>query len=141
VRHPLIRQSIVAVVTCLIASCSGRSGDTTVHGKVTFKGVPADGAVVVFHPRGAAVDAAARIAVSTGSDGSFGLGAAGQREIPAGDYDVTVVWERPVPPAARKDPGDDRQDALAGRYASPGRSGLSATIRLGENDLTPFELK
>ena len=94
----------------------------------------------MFHPRGS--DAASgRFAATTGPDGSFSLPAAGRGEIPAGDYDVTVVWERPAPPAARKSPGDDRRDALAGRFAIPGKSGLSATVRRGNNDLSPFDLK
>jgi hypothetical protein len=126
---------------CLLASCSGSRGGPAVRGTVTAKGVPVAGALVVFHPRGETGGAVVRPTAVTGEDGTFVLRTAGAEGAPAGEYDVTIVWEKPIPPAARKSPGIDRQDALNGKYARAAESGLKATIQPGDNELPPFDLK
>jgi hypothetical protein len=123
-----------------MVSCSGAK-TTKVTGKVTYKGVPAEGAMIVFHPRAQNPKESVRPAAVVGPDGNYSLKTAGVEGAPPGDYDVTIVWEKPIPPAARKPNGDDRADVLEGRYARPGTSGLSATIQPGQTELQPFDLK
>jgi hypothetical protein len=129
------------LAACLLASCSAKESGPIVRGKVTAKGAPIEGALVVFHPRGQSGPDVVRPSAVTGADGTFVLRTMGKEGTPAGEYDVTIVWEKSVPPAARKSPNAERQDVLGGRYARASESGLKATVQAGDTDLPPFDLK
>ena len=131
----------ILLVICLVCSACGEPSYQEVPvypaaGQITVKGKPAYGAVVVFHPQGdVGMTKGNKPFAMVAEDGSFqattyvtGDGA------PAGDYIVTVVW--PEDPHARG-PSPDR---LRGRYATPERSDLKATIGPEENNLPPWNL-
>ena len=61
---------------------------------------------------------------------------------PAGEYDVTVVWRGKLTgDDVHPDEADAGPDKLKGRYAEPAKSGLTATIASGKNELPAFQLK
>lgn len=117
-----------------------QSGPTLhpVSGTVTYKGKPAAGATVVFHPKGD--PAKPRAAGITDAAGAFQLSSPTGQGAEAGDYDVTVVMEIAAKDAKNTE-GDAMADALAGKYANAANSGLKATVAAGENRLAPFDLK
>jgi hypothetical protein len=120
-----------------MAGCGGPKPNA-VRGKVTYKGAPVEGASVIFHPKGQTGPGVVRPVGLTAADGTFALKTAGEDGAPPGDYDVTIIWEKP-PPGGWV--GENRQDALGGKYAVPGKSGLNATVQSGETELPPFDLK
>jgi hypothetical protein len=126
----------------LVVGCGSRLNG--VRGKVVYQGNPAQGALVVFHPKGGD-SRAHRPSGVVGADGTFKLsGPTGQGAV-AGQYAVTIVWPAEIKQAARKplstEPESDPPDRLGGRYANPSNTPLEATVASGSNELTPFELK
>lgn len=133
----------LSVAVVLLTGC-GPSLPTAypVTGEVRIDGEPAAGVELVFYaespppdelgvpvPR-AHTDASGRYEVSTytGGDGA-----------PAGGYSVSAIWMTEGPEGA--DPESfNTVDQLAGRYANPKTSGLTAEVNTGTNQLPPFEL-
>ncbi|HEY8503193.1 MAG TPA: carboxypeptidase-like regulatory domain-containing protein [Gemmataceae bacterium] len=147
---PSGRAWYLAVPAALLGlSCSGNGGEELhpVRGKVLYKGEPAAGAVVIFHPRqGEGVETVRPTAV-TGADGTFALATGRRPGAPPGEYAVTVTWPAEAQKAAPKkiagipDAGAPPPDRLNGRYARRSESGLAAQVRPGANDLEPFLLE
>jgi hypothetical protein len=111
-----------------------------VKGKVLFKGQPAEGAQVVFRP--ATEDSSAKPQpnpyADVRADGSFTLRTEPYGEgAPAGDYVVMISWY------TRSDPEDalTSKSKLPAKYADPTNPVIKATVKEGENDLQPFDLK
>jgi hypothetical protein len=117
-----------------------------VKGKVLFKGQPAEGAQVVFRP--AAESAGGGGSTPTASqpnpygdvksDGTFTLRTEPIGEgAPAGDYVVMISWY------TRTDPEDPltAKSKLPAKYSDPTTPILKATVKEGDNDLPPFDLK
>jgi hypothetical protein len=138
-RHPVW----LALSLAVLAGCSGGpKNGYPVRGKVTHNGTAAAGALVVFHPRGATGPDVVRPSAVTAEDGTFSLSIPGGTGAPAGEYDVTVVCEKPA--AAKGDKAGEREvsdDVFRGRFANPAGSGLRATVKAGDNDLPPFDLR
>jgi hypothetical protein len=133
---------LAAALAC--PACSG--GLNTVRGKVLYKGEPIKGAVVAFHPKNDDSAAAFRPTGFTDENGVFTLSTQKDSGAPAGEYRVTVIWldepAEPVGSAVSLSQGiPDRPDRLKGRYADPAKSGLTAVIRSGANELEPFKLE
>jgi hypothetical protein len=133
----------------LLAGCSEGQRFNPVVGKVFWRGKPAVGARVIFHPASATPNQPQPSAV-VGEDGSFRLRTYVQETratgdgAPAGEYKVTIDWSDLSPEAVSVDPGampPKPSDKLGGRYADSKRSTLQVTIKEGENTLQPFELK
>ena len=142
-----IRWCLAAAVLACGLGCSS-DGLHRVQGKVLLAdGRATEGAVVTFHPRGADPVQAQRPSAIVAADGTFSLTTGTQQGAPAGDYVVTVVW--PGDPPAAKSKGTistnvdepDRPDRLGGRYADVKTSTLRATVRPGNNQLSPFEVR
>jgi hypothetical protein len=145
------RRFAVASLTCLalvyFAGCSqsGVSKDTVypASGKVLVRGTPAEGARITFYP---VAEGASRpgMAIPSGDVDSSGVyhlqsylpgdGA------PAGEYRVTVSWPEPLPPGANPEQVS-RKDRLAGKYADPTKSKLTAKVEKGDGEIPPFELQ
>jgi hypothetical protein len=121
---------------------------------VKFKGEPAAGATVSFYPRNAAAQGQIPRA-EVESDGSFRLvsGELGSGALP-GEYAVLVEWRqgplrthrrdtaRTVGKAAAREgkPLLIADDRLKGRYFDIAHPRLAAEVKVGSNNLPPFEL-
>lgn len=123
-------------------SHDGRVKVYPVHGKVLANGQPAAGARVVFYPIAQESEGQKRPTPSGETD------AAGEYRLQSfspddgasvGDYRVTVVWLEPPPPNAHGI--FDQRDRLAGRYASPETSNLTARVEKGGGEIPAFSLK
>jgi hypothetical protein len=132
-------------MTLVCTSCGGGGGLEPVRGKVLYKGEPAKGAVVSFHPvAGNELDTIPPTGVA-GEDGSFSLSTRKPDDGAApGHYVVTVVW--PEPPGLKKAKGGIPErgaaaDQLKGNYADKAKSTLKVEIKKGTNQLEPFDLK
>jgi len=133
-------------LSCLLLACAAcADGFNRVTGKVTYKGEPVKGAVVVLVPAGAGAQSQ-RPSGTTGEDGSYSLTTGKLQGAAAGEYQVTITWNEFVPKKGKRlkvsMDGDDEEirDRLKGRYANPAASGLKATIKNGSNTLPPFDL-
>lgn len=122
--------------------CGGSESGPPIYptsGKVLVDGKPAAKARVTFHALNGPAGAALQPIAIAEADGSFRPSTRLSYDgAPAGDYAVTVVW-----PKVTMDHGEaiEGPDLLRGRYGDPARSGLKATIKEGENDLPPLQLK
>ena len=130
------------------------SGPIPVHpagGRVTFKGRPMAGALVVFHPSAASSGSdeagpggAVRPTGRTDLEGNYKLHTyVGDDGAPAGDYRVTVALGSASESRdlMSKDASRTIVVMLPPRFSDPARSGLGATIKAGENTVPPFDLK
>jgi hypothetical protein len=131
---------LLALPLCL--GCGSRLNG--VRGKVVYQGNPAQGALVVFHPKGGDSHAPRPSGV-VGADGTFKLSGPTGQGAAAGQYAVTIVWPAEQQQAVRRplstEPESEPPDRLGGRYANPSNTPLEATVASGSNELTPFELK
>lgn len=127
-----------------LAGCGGGSSLVKVSGKVTVDGVPADGAVLLFHP-----ESSENTNVSTAladSNGVFSPVTGADEGIPAGRYRVTLTWPDPKARAAAGTPQfgqmdtRDPPDLLKGKFVALDRTTLSVVIERSTVELEPFEL-
>jgi hypothetical protein len=155
------RAAVVIFLCVLNVSCGGDAPSTSlypVHGKVTYHGQPAEGAVVSLQPAGTAPltkqgNPIVPMGVA-GEDGTFSIACAGLGDgAPVGKYKVMISW-RPsakVPAAkqllAKKKRSSDYDpsalmpgDAFNGRYSNPAKPLHSAEVTAGPNELS-FDLK
>ena len=135
----LLRRMALAGACFLPLACSGASGPEVypVRGEVFFKGEPAAGATVHFHPL--AEDQGDPAFGIVGEDGSFELSTFGANDgAEAGDYVVTINWR-----TEEKVDGEEINgpDLLGERYSKRGTSTLRATVAEGENVVPRFDLK
>jgi len=133
-------------VSCLLVACTACSGGlNSVTGKVTHKGEPVKGAVLVFVPKGGD-NTQLRPSGTSGEGGSFSLMTGTKQGAPAGEYQVTITWIEYVTKSGKpakmgmSAEEEEIRDRLKGRYADPTKSGLTATIKSGSNTLPAFDL-
>lgn len=135
------------VCLCLVLSvgCSAKvPNHNPVKGKVTFQKKPATGALIVFTPRGDNRPEAIRASAYVADDGSYELETTFAKGAPAGDYDVTIFWELKQKEFKTGLGGEGESaggpDKLGGKYSTPGKSGLTATVKAGPNEIPSFDL-
>jgi hypothetical protein len=132
---------MVLLVLCL--ACSG-SGLNTATGTVTYKGAPAKGAMIIFHPKDPNINSQRPTAV-TDESGSYTLTTGKKDGGLAGDYVVTITWPEEPPAAAKGKISDgnmgDLIDRLKGRYGNPTTSKLTAVIKSGSNTIPTIDLQ
>jgi hypothetical protein len=145
------RSSAIVTVACLAGLFAGCSSEKTgtVTGKVTLNGKPVSGGTISFQAKSGGVPVTAFIA----PDGTYRV-----ELVPAGEV-LIGVWSAPSEGAARGEvikksgsappegggakappppeapsaaPAADKLEIPA-RYSDPGASGLTATVREGEN--------
>lgn len=116
-----------------------------IHGTLLHRGVPADGAVIVFHPVGGD-PRARRPNARVAPDGSFALATADRLGAVKGEYVITVIWPGSPPPPDGRDPLarftrplEAKPDRLHGRYAGQTTSALTARV-VGPIVLPPIDL-
>jgi hypothetical protein len=125
-----------------------------VHGKVTYKGQPADGAVVTLQSDGAPPQTKQGNPIVpmgvAGDDGTFSISCAGLGDgAPAGKYKVLIVWRPSAKsPAAKLLTAKKRRssdydpnalmpaDPFAGRYSNPAKPRFTTEIKPESNELS-----
>src|SRR5262249_11617132 len=126
-------------------SCSRGPALNPVQGKVIYKDQPLKGAVVTFHPKEGDKYHTVRPVGLTNEDGTFTLKTGEKDGAPAGEYVVTFICsELTDAPAGTKiitTGAPETRDRLEGAYANAATSNLKITIRSGNNQLEPFQLK
>jgi hypothetical protein len=134
--------------------CGNPPGHYPVHGTVLFKGEPAAGAVVYFHPEGPAAALAPTIPFAiTEDDGRFHVVCDSRGNgCPPGKYAVLVEWrdgsgDGVVPVKSRGKASLVKRsrvrsgpDKLGGRYLNLTKPLLHVEVLPQSNSLSPFEL-
>lgn len=123
----------------LLLGCGGDDFNTQlfpVEGEVYFRGKPAVGCIVSFHPK-AASTAGASAGVSclgtTDANGKFRITTRQPFDgIAAGEYEVSF---------SLPGEGDSAPDKLPNKYQFPATSGINVTITSATSTLPRFELK
>ena len=114
---------LLAVSVCGLAGCSGGPATGSVAGKVTLEGKPLTPATVVL------------INEQTGAGASAALDETGTYRIdavPLGDYQVAI--QPPPPPAPHEMSwAAPTPTEIPAKYKTAATSGLSATVKTGEN--------
>ncbi|WP_435018903.1 hypothetical protein TA3x_000893 [Tundrisphaera sp. TA3] len=132
-----ISLSVAALLSVPGCSQDARTKVYAVQGKVFFKGAPASGGFVVFHPAAAGTDATLPTA-PVKSDGSFQLTTYENNDgAPAGEYAVTVQWNRPIVVNKELQSGPN---VIPAKYSDPAKTPLKVTVAQAANDLKPFEI-
>jgi hypothetical protein len=133
------------LVGALLAGCSrddGRPPVFPVRGQVTFKGKPAAGAFVVFHPLDRPAPGEQRPSATVKPDGTFELTSHGATRggdgAPAGTYAVTVEWYRLVGTGNDLAPGPN---VIPPSYTKPETTPIKVAVAAGENNLEPIAVK
>jgi len=157
-RFQQIRSYVAAgLMMAFLAGCGG-GGATDgpklekVTGKVTLSGAPVEGAVVTFAPKGQGQRTAT---ARTDASGNFDMTTitAGDGAV-KGEYTVVIVKQEQLATVATPDSSDPnygKSSAYPGagsktkfltpeKYASPGTSGLTASVKEGKNEIN-FDLK
>ncbi len=137
------------------SGCGNSNGLAAVYGQVKYKGEPATGATVSFHPAGGTTQQGVIPRAEVEPDGSFRLDSGDQGPGAApGSYAVLIEWRQgPLRThrldAARtvgKRAARERKpllladDKLKGRYHDITRPRLAAEVKVGTNNLPPFEV-
>ena len=134
-------------ICCLlfaIAGCGGSDFNTPlypVEGEVFFKGKPATGCIVSFHPTIAGSENGGHACMGTvDAAGKFGLTTRAPFDgIAAGDYSISFSW--PGAGTSMDPAGDSAPDRLPKKYQFPESSGFSASITSSTSTLPRFDLK
>jgi hypothetical protein len=107
-----------------------------------YRGQPAVGAKVIFHPKNNADPQALRPTGIVAADGFFTLTSRQQDDgAPAGDYAVTVTWSTGSVKGRGAGQPPVFQDRLKGAYSNPDKPLLHAQVAEGNNALPAFELR
>lgn len=138
--NPSWRRIALLGVLTIAAGCNSSLGVPSavpVRGTVKFKGAPASGIRVTFHPqRGDGQERFLPIG-ETGADGGFSLSTGEPNNgAPPGEYLVTFM----KPELSPTEIVETEIDAFQGKYSDPTTSPFRVTVVRGENVLPPFEL-
>ena len=131
----------IASLTISISGCgpSDRLPLNSVEGTITYRGKPAEGVFVVFHPVNPSEKMTKlRPAATTRAEGKYKLSTYGPSDgIPAGDYQVTLIWLG----VSEDDERPQEIDRLQGRYADPKTTPLKITIDPANLQPVNFDLQ
>jgi hypothetical protein len=106
-----------------------------VRGKVFYRGKPAAGVDVYFHPVREQDAKAQRPHGKTDANGEFQLTTRRRNDgAPGGDYQVTFFW-------AAAENVEEPEDRLKGRYLNPRQSRWLVVVKPGDNEMEPFLLE
>ena len=134
-------RALVALVCAAVAGCGGGlSAPTTapVSGTVQFRGKPAVGVKVTFHPKFDMGSVKFTPNGLTDKDGRFTLNTAAPGDgAPPGEYAVTFELPRVT---ADQRGLDTEVDVWKGKYSDPEKSTFKVTIQKGDNALETFKL-
>jgi hypothetical protein len=143
---PVLRTVYSAVLISLML-CTGcgprlaREADPVCHpvtGNVTFKGKPAQYAIVTFTPVDVSEDRLGADGICD-EDGFFRLQTRRRTEgAEPGDYLVTISWRIPERPGS--DDPEYGKELLPKKYLDKSTSGLKFTVEPTENEVPPYDL-
>jgi hypothetical protein len=134
------------MVTLLMGGCEKSHGPALpplhpVKGKVMYRGQPAKGFRVTFHPLQEIGPVKFAPSAITESDGTFRLRSYHPDDgAPLGEYAVTLEWPDHLINADDPDP-KPVTDRLRGAYADPQRSQIRVSVVAGANELQPIVLR
>lgn len=136
------RTALGTLVCAAVLGCGpgGISAPSTapVTGTVMFKGKPAVGVKVTFHPKFDMGTVKFTPSGLTDKAGKFSLSTAAANDgAPPGDYSVTFEL---LKGGSDKAGLDIEVDAWKGKYADPAAGKWPATVHSGPNELEPFKL-
>lgn len=138
-RTRLLRCVTLSAGLLALGACSStadtRPARQPTHGKVTYNGQPAGGALVMLWPVPVKKDDYKQVKPQgiAAADGTFKLISYDPDDgAPAGEYAVTVRWSGPGAP-----PGPD---LLKDRYSDPNKPVTKVTIKDGQNEIPPIQL-
>lgn len=121
-----------------LVGCRPRPPLGEARGEVTFRGSPLQAGSVIF----ANDEAGASYVSPIAEDGTFRFGVAAGYGLPPGTYQVAVGPPHPGPTLASGDPPAPPRTApmpeIPPRYRDPAASGLTVTVREGDNP--PFRI-
>lgn len=134
-----------ATLAVLLASCTGCAPGNPrvpVTGKITVDGMPAEGAVLFFHPEDGNMEWLA--SATADANGSFSLVSNMEPGAKPGKYKVAVTWPDPKvkPTESQKMMGmvEPGPDLLKGKFGNKESSGLTAEIASDTKELPPIAL-
>jgi hypothetical protein len=131
---------LFALFPLVFVGCGGGEARTPTHavrGKVTDGTKSLPHAQVVFHPI-APTAGTPKPRAKTDANGEFSLTTYdGNDGAPAGQYKVSVEQLLADP----KNPDAGPTNRLPAKYADPEKSGMTATVNAGPNELPPFLIK
>jgi hypothetical protein len=158
------RVALALLLTMLsVAGCGNQpAGYSRAFGKLSYKGEPAVGALMVFHVDGKPQSADVVVPSATvGDDGSFELVSPTGDGAPPGKYKVLVSW--PADSSTAEAPADSKsktkktvssgssrrknkldstaKDRLKGRYFSVDTPLTTVEVKTGTTDLGSLEIK
>ena len=139
--------SLAAGVALSLAGCGGDGKPAThpVTVTVTYKGQPAAGALVVFHPADPAREKAlgGKPFGTVKADGTLSVTTYNEGDgAPEGDYGVTVQWNEPAKASkiSLGEEGSATRDKLGGRYGDPRTPKFRFTVKKGEPNSLELKL-
>lgn len=137
-----IRAMPICLTVLASVSCSSSSSLSPVRGKVIYQNQPLSGALVTFHPKG---ESNLKTIPSTGltdNEGTFTLTTGDKGGAPPGEYVITIICSEDVKGKKAISTGPvETKDRLNGAYADKNSSKIFVTVKPGENQLEPFNLK
>jgi len=138
-----LREAAVLMAFAVTFAGCGRAGrpkTVPVSGKVLVNGKAVEGVSLSFHTVGATPENSIPSIARSRADGTFAVSSFLPNDgMPPGEYVVTVAWpERYEKIGEQEFPVGDR---LNGAYAMKEKTPLRVTIREGDTQLDPFDLK
>lgn len=126
------------LVLFLLIGCGKKQDRVAVYpvtGKVTFQGKPAANAFVAFHPAGGTEGSRVPASGHVDDAGVYRLTTFESNDgAPAGEYIVTVIWTTLV------DESESGPDRLNGKFATPAKSSLRATVNTAPTEIPTIDL-
>jgi hypothetical protein len=135
--------TLVAIASLALTGCS-ESGPQRIPvfktaGKITFNNQPVDGAFLVLHPKAASSPDVPKPTAHVKPDGSFEPTTFDTADgAPAGEYVVTVQWQKLVKVGGEWVPGPN---LLPGKYSNPATSDVIVKVAEGKNELPAITLR
>lgn len=140
----MLRHVLRLFCLCVLFTGCGDGKPVThpVSGKVLFKGQPAAGAFVVFHPLDGGKENTPKPFATAGEDGTYHLKLHAESDGAAeGEYGVTIVWLGKAKEAkiSLMEGGGGGVDKFGGRYGDPRNPKFKASVKKGQPNNFDFD--
>lgn len=139
----LCRHLLILAFAFLFCGCAPQVPRGTVAGTVTFQGKPVTHGTILFEDPSAGI----AITAELGPDGSYVVETYEAAGLPVGTYQVAVtphsyavVEDFPLAGAAPPPSSENESVTIPSKFHSTATSGLSVTVKEGENPPFDFDL-